>query len=293
MLSKLEEEEADRLRQEAAANDKDKNTTEKFEHCAFGDMDLMGLSEEELDTQCDELFKSAPIDFVPREGNQIDMAIDELIKSQSITIPILHIRERLYLIGHTRITCDFKNDNLICRVGGGFEKFIDYVPKNHRYFERSLVVHMIKSGESLEGVVDALFNGRKLKNLIKESNDNISEPNTPERRSVKRSLSSEQSKSAKSLKRSASRNRPRFSFRDVDPYSKTKSINIQKVKRPENGTNYAWDEKENQGNTGNRQRALSNENIGMRQGSPALKNRKRTSSDYQSRKDHILKQIKL
>jgi len=30
---------------------------------------------------------------------------------------------------------------------------------------------MIKSGESLEGVVDALFNGRKLKNLIKESND--------------------------------------------------------------------------------------------------------------------------
>lgn len=54
---------------------------DKFEHCAFGDMDLMGLSEEELDTQCDELFKTAPIDFVPREGNQIDMAIDELIRS--------------------------------------------------------------------------------------------------------------------------------------------------------------------------------------------------------------------
>jgi hypothetical protein len=32
-------------------------------------MDLMGLSEEELDTQCDELFKTAPIDFVPRENN--------------------------------------------------------------------------------------------------------------------------------------------------------------------------------------------------------------------------------
>ena len=276
MLSKLEEEEAERLRQETLDNNK---TNDKFEHCAFGDMDLMGLSEEELDTQCDELFKTAPIDFVPREGNQIDMAIDELIKSQSITIPILHIRDRLYLIGHTRITCDFKNDNLICRVGGGFEKFIDYVPKNHRYFERSLVVHMIKSGESLEGVVDALFNGRKLKNLIKESHDNISEPNTPERKSMKRSTSGEQSKSAKSLKRSASRNRPRFSFRDVDPYSKTKSINIQKVKRPENGHNYAWDEKENQGNTSNRQRALSNENVAMRQGSPALKNRKRTSSD--------------
>lgn len=171
MLSKLEEDEAERLRLEALANKAVPEPSDKFEHCAFGDMDLMGLSEEELDTQCDELFKTAPIDFIPREGNQIDLAIDELIKSQSITIPILHIRDRLYLIGHTRITCDFKNDNLICRVGGGFEKFIDYVPKNHRYFERSLVVHMIKSGESLEGVVDALFNGRKLKNLIKESND--------------------------------------------------------------------------------------------------------------------------
>jgi hypothetical protein len=31
----------------------------------------------------------------------------------------------------------------------------------------------------------------------------------------------------------------------------------------------------------------------MRQGSPSLKNRKRTSSDYQSRKDQVLKQLKL
>ena len=82
VLSKLEEEEAERLRAEAAANVKEeKPTMDKFEHCAFGDMDLMGLSEEELDTQCDELFKTAPIDFVPRDGNQIDMAIDELIRS--------------------------------------------------------------------------------------------------------------------------------------------------------------------------------------------------------------------
>ena len=30
---------------------------------------------------------------------------------------------------------------------------------------------MIKSGESLEGVVESLINGRKLKNLIKELNN--------------------------------------------------------------------------------------------------------------------------
>ena len=168
MLSKLEEEEAERLRQEAMEKDK---TSDKFEHCAFGDMDLMGLSVEELDTQCDELFKTPPIEFVPRSDNQIDDAMAEMIKMHNITIPILHIKDRLYLIGPNRMTCNVIQDNLMVRVGGGYEKFSEYVPKNHRYFERSLVVHMIKSGESLEGVVDALFNGRKLKNLIKQTNE--------------------------------------------------------------------------------------------------------------------------
>jgi hypothetical protein len=79
-----------------------------------------------------------------------------LIKQLRITIPILFIKDKLYLIGSVRINVDMKTDNLMLRVGGGFEKFIDYVPKNHRYFERSLVVHMIKSGESLEWVVDEI-----------------------------------------------------------------------------------------------------------------------------------------
>ena len=79
-----------------------------------------------------------------------------MIKQLRITIPILFIKDKLYLIGSVRINVDMKTDNLMLRVGGGFEKFIDYVPKNHRYFERSLVVHMIKSGESLEWVVDEI-----------------------------------------------------------------------------------------------------------------------------------------
>ena len=31
---------------------------------------------------------------------------------------------------------------------------------------------MIKSGESLEWVIDALYSGRKIKNVVKEANDN-------------------------------------------------------------------------------------------------------------------------
>jgi hypothetical protein len=102
------------------------------------------------------LFQIAPIEFVPRQDNLIDQTIFLLIKQLRITIPILFIKDKLYLIGSVRINVDMKTDNLMLRVGGGFEKFIDYVPKNHRYFERSLVVHMIKSGESLEWVVDEI-----------------------------------------------------------------------------------------------------------------------------------------
>ena len=83
-----------------------------------------------------------------------------MIKQLKITIPILFIKDKLYLIGSSRINVDLKKDNLMLRVGGGFEKFNEYVPKNHRYFERSLVVHMIKSGESLEWVVDEICSGK-------------------------------------------------------------------------------------------------------------------------------------
>ena len=45
----------------------------------------------------------------------------------------------------------------------GYEKFVQYVPKNHKFHERQLVMHMIKSGESIEWVIEALFSGRKIK----------------------------------------------------------------------------------------------------------------------------------
>lgn len=95
------------------------------------------------------------------------MAIHILIVELGITIPVLHIKGKLYLIGSNRVNCDLKRDQVMLRIGGGYEKFIEYVPKSHKYFERSLVVYMIKSGESLEWVIDALFNGKQIKNILK------------------------------------------------------------------------------------------------------------------------------
>ena len=132
---------------------------------AFGDPDLLGISEEELDEQCDELFNQYPIRFEPRYGDQMDELIASSIYDNNFNIPIIWIKGKLYLIGSQRITCVIKRNTILLRVGGGYEKFATFVQKNHRYYQRMLVIHMIKSGESLEWVVDSLKNGQKIKNI--------------------------------------------------------------------------------------------------------------------------------
>ena len=72
---------------------------------AFGDPDLLGISEEELDQQCDELFSQYPIRFEPRYGDPMDELIASSIYDNNFNIPIIWIKGKLYLIGSQRITC--------------------------------------------------------------------------------------------------------------------------------------------------------------------------------------------
>ena len=58
------------------------------------DTELLGLSEEELENQCDELFKDPPIKFKARKGNKLDEAIDKSIKALKFTIPIVAIKDK-------------------------------------------------------------------------------------------------------------------------------------------------------------------------------------------------------
>jgi len=51
------------------------------------------------------------------------------------------------------------------RVGGGYVKFEEHIEKFQRYYQRMLVVYMIKSGESLEWVVERLISNQKIINL--------------------------------------------------------------------------------------------------------------------------------
>lgn len=135
----------------------------------FTELYQLGLTESELDQQCEDLFKETPIKFKPRKDNEMDEMIDFFIKSHEITIPILWIKDSLYLIGSSRLNVQLKNDQLILKVGGGYEKFDEYIPKHLLYFQRMLVVYMIKSGESLEWVIDALLHGKRIRNIFDKS----------------------------------------------------------------------------------------------------------------------------
>lgn len=136
------------------------------EPLADEEMDNLGLNEDELDVQCDELFMTPPIIFKPNKNIDIDMMLAKAVKELKITLPIVHVKEACYLVGSQRINMVIKRDQLLIKRGGGggAENFQEFYLTNKRQLERGLVVHMIKSGESLEYVIDALANGKKIKN---------------------------------------------------------------------------------------------------------------------------------
>lgn len=66
--------------------------------------------------------------FFAKKGNHIQELIEIQVSTYDITIPIINIKDSLYLIGTERIILELKNDAIVMRVGGGYKKFQDYVP---------------------------------------------------------------------------------------------------------------------------------------------------------------------
>lgn len=129
-------------------------------------IDLLGVTEEEIDAQIENLFKHPPIEFVARKSSKLDDAIQRSIDENQITIPVHHIEDNLYLIGSKRLNCSLQNDSVLVTVGESNKKFKDYVLKNDRSFKRDLVIDMFKSGESLETVIENIMNGKSNQNDV-------------------------------------------------------------------------------------------------------------------------------
>ena len=76
----------------------------KFEHFADGEVVINGLSENEIIMKCDELFRSNPIPFIPQKGEhyKVQKEIERMINELDVTIPIIHVKGEVYLIGSSK-----------------------------------------------------------------------------------------------------------------------------------------------------------------------------------------------
>ena len=82
-----------------------------------------------------------------------------------ITIPIIWIRGSLYLVGDKKINLDKNGEYVNANIGGGKKPLEEYVQKNHKTFERALLIKMFSSRQSLESVLDAIINGTKIPSI--------------------------------------------------------------------------------------------------------------------------------
>ena len=71
---------------------------------------LEDLDEEQFEQKCLEFFANTPIKFKPKKGNKLEEEMSKIIKKKNVTIPVIHVRGQLYLIGSIRSNCELKID---------------------------------------------------------------------------------------------------------------------------------------------------------------------------------------
>ena len=60
------------------------------------------------------------------------------------------------------MNCDFRSGNAMIKVGGGYQRFDEYIVKNQRYHQKRLVTYMVNNQASLEWVVSQLMEGKNI-----------------------------------------------------------------------------------------------------------------------------------
>lgn len=89
--------------------------------------DIESVDEERLEEQANYLFEKAPIRFRPRKENSIDAEIKLMIDQMQITIPIIWIKQSLYLVGTVKLNLVKKGEYVMAKVAGGYEKLEKYI----------------------------------------------------------------------------------------------------------------------------------------------------------------------
>ena len=93
------------------------------------------------------------------------------------------------MVGNKTINLEKKGEYVIGQIGGGYEKFDEYIQRNHKKLEKDIAIKMIQSQQSLEFICQALINGQKVNSIQSVARTKVNmEDNdgTPKRFSVTR-----------------------------------------------------------------------------------------------------------
>jgi len=120
-----------------------------------------------------DLFTQAPFKFKPRKREEIDKAIGDHIEEMDIKIPIVWIKENIYLIGSQKLDFALDRNCLMIKPPTSRDdnrrSFQDYIIKNEKPIQKHLALLVLKSGEDLEQVLDNLIQDKKIENLLDQS----------------------------------------------------------------------------------------------------------------------------
>ena len=94
-----------------------------YEHSISGDAHNAGMSEADIAALTSSLFRIPPIPFIARKGDKVDVELQKLIKELQITVPIIWIKDKLYLVGDKRLNLDKNGEFLCANIGGGYKSF--------------------------------------------------------------------------------------------------------------------------------------------------------------------------
>jgi len=103
-----------------------------FEHVVCGHIDYHGVDQQNIQHCVDQLFTTAPIPFIPRPNEDLDRRIKDVIEHQDITIPIIWIKNKLYLVGLNKTELNCPGNDVTARIGGGFQNLQEYLNENQQ-----------------------------------------------------------------------------------------------------------------------------------------------------------------
>ena len=99
------------------------------------------------------------------------------------------MQDDYYLVGLDRVKLHIHTDGvLMVTVGKSTEKFKTHMNANYKHFQRMLIVYMIKTGQSLEWVLDQLGQGKRIGNVEPDMTSRSGFDERLKRRSISRDV---------------------------------------------------------------------------------------------------------